>query len=203
MERMLTVLIGYACGSFLTAEPVARLWEKKPIREIGSGNPGMANVMEHLGFRPGILVLMGDVGKTALAAMLACILFPQLGRTAILYAGFGATLGHNFPFLRWGRGGKGVAVNCMTLMLFHPFGGLLCNVIGMVFVLATGYLPLGAVVISASFVALALELGDPEVTALSVEMGILMLIRHSNGLRRILQRREPRKLKIDKAGGER
>lgn len=202
MSRILAVIIGYFCGSFLTAEVVVKVWTGKPVREVGSGNPGMANVMEHLGFRPGILVLMGDVGKTALAVMLARILFPEAGRIIILYAGMGTVLGHNFPFLRWSEGGKGVAATCMMLMLFDPFAGLLCNVIGAVFVLATGYLPLGALVIVLAFVGVALERGQPELTALAVETAVLMTVRHTNGLWRILRRREPKKLKIDKGQRE-
>ena len=102
------LLLGYVLGSVMTAEPVARITVGKSIREIGNGNPGFANVLLHLGKPAGAAVLLGDVVKTAAACWLCAVLFPSLKGIAILYAGLGAVLGHDFPPLA--RGGKGVTV---------------------------------------------------------------------------------------------
>ena len=60
----------------MTAEFVTRKLTGKPCRCLGTtGNPGMANVMANLGFKPGILVLAGDLGKTLLAAIVCALLF--------------------------------------------------------------------------------------------------------------------------------
>ena len=62
--RLLSILIGYFCGCFLTAELVTRQFAGKKAAEVGeTGNPGMANIMAALGFVPGILVLLGDLFK--------------------------------------------------------------------------------------------------------------------------------------------
>lgn len=54
----------------------------------------MANIMAHLGFGPGIIVLLGDVGKTMLAMLISWIIFgDESGKASILYAGLGATAG--------------------------------------------------------------------------------------------------------------
>ena len=63
--RLLCLAAGYLFGCFLTAEVVARCTAGESARQIGSGNPGMANIMTHLGKRAGLLVLAGDVLKTA------------------------------------------------------------------------------------------------------------------------------------------
>ena len=51
--RGLCLLAGYLFGGFLTAEVVARCTAGVSARDIGTGNPGMANIATHLGKRPG------------------------------------------------------------------------------------------------------------------------------------------------------
>ena len=63
--RGLCLLAGYLFGGFLTAEVVARCTAGVSARDIGTGNPGMANIATHLGKKAGLLVLAGDVIKTA------------------------------------------------------------------------------------------------------------------------------------------
>lgn len=108
MERLICLAAGYVCGCLLTAEAVARWKTGRGARTLGSGNPGMANIAGALGKGAGALVLAGDLLKTALAcALCRLLLAPDLGRLAVLYAGLGAALGHNFPFWSGFHGGKG------------------------------------------------------------------------------------------------
>ena len=128
--RGLCLLAGYLLGGFLTAEVVARCTAGVSARDIGTGNPGMANIATHLGKKAGLLVLAGDVIKTAAACWFCHQLAPELGLTALLYGGLGAVLGHNWPIWYKGRGGKGVAVTCAWLMLYLPVTGVLCCLAG-------------------------------------------------------------------------
>ena len=128
--RGLCLLAGYLFGGFLTAEVVARCTAGVSARDIGTGNPGMANIATHLGKKAGLLVLAGDVIKTAVACWFCHQLAPELGLTALLYGGLGAVLGHNWPIWYKGRGGKGVAVTCAWLMLYLPVTGVLCCLAG-------------------------------------------------------------------------
>lgn len=81
------ILTGYLCGCFLTAEAVSRHAAGKSASRLGTGNPGMANIMAQLGFKWGLLVLAGDLLKTLFPCMLCrFLLFPRLGRNAVLYA---------------------------------------------------------------------------------------------------------------------
>ena len=152
MERLLCLLLGYVCGGFLTAELVARHCTGKSAAELGTGNPGMANLAHELGTGWGAVVLAGDIAKTALAWLLCRVLFPGLGGLAGLWSGLGAVLGHNFPAWRRFRGGKGVTVTCAALILSSPLWGTLACLIGLAVTLLSGWLPLGAVVIPALFV---------------------------------------------------
>lgn len=148
--RLACILLGYLFGSFLTAEVVARVVSGKSARQLGTGNPGMANIMAQLGKGAGLLTLAGDTLKTVAACGAAYYATaPLIGQASILYAGLGAVLGHNYPAWAGFRGGKGVAVTCVWLVLYLPFWGTLCCIAGGALVLWLGYLPLGAVVIPA------------------------------------------------------
>ena len=115
MGRIFCILTGYLCGSFLTAELVAQEQIGKSAFEIGTGNPGMANLAEQGGIGCAIQVLAGDVGKTILACLLSRYVYgAELGVLASAYAGLGCILGHDYPFWHWFHGGKGVACNARS-----------------------------------------------------------------------------------------
>lgn len=129
--RLACILLGYLFGSFLTAEVVARVVSGKSARQLGTGNPGMANIMAQLGKGAGLLTLAGDTLKTVAACGAAYYATaPLIGQASILYAGLGAVLGHNYPAWAGFRGGKGVAVTCVWLVLYLPFWGTLCCIAG-------------------------------------------------------------------------
>ena len=123
LQRLLCLLVGYLCGCFLTAELVARARTGKSAVALGTGKPRHGQSGPRAGKGLGAVVLAGDIAKTALAFGLCRALFPALGGLSGLWAGLGAVLGHNFPFWRGFRGGKGVAVTCAALILFSPLWG--------------------------------------------------------------------------------
>ena len=65
--RAICLLTGYLLGGVLTAEAVARSLTGQSARALGTGNPGMANIMAQLGKSAGFAVLAGDAAKTVLA----------------------------------------------------------------------------------------------------------------------------------------
>lgn len=190
-EKALCLLIGYLFGCILTAELIVKHKTGKSVSEFGTGNPGMANVMRIFGFKTGAAVLAGDLIKTVAAVLICCLLFGRssvlpsgkpLGQPAVLWAGLGATLGHNWPIWRRLKGGKGVAVTCMTIFLFSPLWGLVSDVAGMLVVFRTGYLPLGAVVITTLFTVFAGIFYGMEAFIPALVLALIMLSRHYPGL---------------------
>lgn len=151
LERLGSLLVGYLFGNFLTAEIVVQKKTGKRARAIGSGNPGMANVSANLGIKSGLLVLAGDMLKTILAVFISQWLFKGIGDLAVFYTGLGTVTGHNYPVWNRFKGGKGVAVTCMYIVLASPFWGVLSCGVGLVLVLVSRFLPFGGVVIPAVF----------------------------------------------------
>ena len=186
IPRLASLGIGYILGTFLTAEVVARHFAHTGAANLGdTGNPGMANIMASLGFVPGILTLVGDLAKTLLSAILAWYFFGKEGWIVILYAGLGTTLGHDFPFWRRFRGGKGVATTSLAIGLYHFPLGLLANLLGMGTVFATKYLCIAGPVIPICFALAMAWRGDWEAFILSGILSLLSVFSHMGSLRGI------------------
>ena len=187
MLRIISLFLGYVAGSFLTACVVTKkVCEKSPF-DIGSHNPGMANVMAQCGFKPGIVVLAGDLLKTLIPCLLCrFVFFPgENGIIATLYSGLGAVLGHNFPFWHSFKGGKGVSASCAAMFCIHPFLGIIAMVCGMLVVFSTKYLSIGAAVIPAAFIPAAIHLCGTEGGIVYLLLFHIMLFVHRNDFKRI------------------
>ena len=181
--RVISLVIGYLFGCFLTAELVSRKYAGKGAAEIGdTGNPGMANIMAHLGFIPGIITLCGDLLKVILAGLICYGIFRESGWIVVLYAGLGCTLGHLFPFWRHFRGGKGVATISITIALYAFLPGLAANIAGMLVVFATKYLCIGGPVIPLSFLVFMLLRGDVEAAVIAGILSVFSFLAHSRSI---------------------
>ena len=181
--RLVGLLIGYCCGCFLTAEIVARRFAGMKASELGTtGNPGMANIMASLGFVPGMITLAGDLGKVIAASLLSWLFFQQEGWIVVLYAGLGCTLGHDYPFWRGFRGGKGVATTSMTIAIYSFLPGLAANIIGMLTVFITKYLCIGGPVIPVIFLVFMLMSGDKEAALLAGILSLLSVLNHGSAI---------------------
>lgn len=178
MERFICLLIGYAFGSFLTAEVVAHLMAGRSVFDLGDGNPGMANVGHELGTKAALICLAGDILKTVVAVLLARFLFPPLGDLATAWAGLGATLGHDFPFWHGFRGGKGVTTIATTIILVSPLWGILAGVVGVVSILLVGYLSVAAMIAIAFYTVVMLVTMPLEYALISLAFVALSLYGH-------------------------
>ncbi|MCC8127465.1 MAG: glycerol-3-phosphate acyltransferase [Clostridiales bacterium] len=194
MSRVICVLIGYLFGNFLTAEVVSRHISRESAFDRGTGNPGMANMVSEYGIKNGALVLIGDLLKTFIPCLLCRLfLFPEMDAAAAAYAGLGVILGHNFPCWHHLRGGKGVTCTCAAIVSISFGYGLLACIVGLIGVLISHYLPVGAILIPLAFLLPAFRFYGNEVGILTLIMALLMLQRHFIGLKNIRTGKEPRK----------
>lgn len=157
----------------------------------------MANVMTHIGKLAGVLVLLGDISKTFVALSISCLAFyDRIGWISVQYAGLGAVLGHDFPYWRGFRGGKGVTTSCAWFIMAFGLWGIISDLVGAGTVFLTGWLPLGAVLITLAMIPLSFIQEGPEVGILVIISFILMCSRHFAGLKRIFSGQEERHLKL-------
>ena len=185
VPRLLSCLIGYLFGCVLTGEIIAYRFAGKSAAHLGeTGNHGMANIMATLGFVPGILVLIGDIVKTAIAIVLSWLLFgDDVGWIVVLYAGLGATIGHDFPFWRKFKGGKGVVTTNLAITVYNPLWGVIANLLGAAIVAATQYLCLAGPAVPAVYAVIMFIRGDAEAGVLSLVLTVLAVICHGKSIR--------------------
>ncbi len=192
----LWAVIGYGLGSIPFGLILARVMGLGNLREIGSGNIGATNVLRTGNRKAAAATLLLDAGKGALAVLLARAL---TGPDAAQVAGLAALLGHCFPVWLGFRGGKAVATFLGVLLaLAWPVGVASCLiwlVVAVIFRISS----LSALVAAALSPLVALILGYGQITLLCTLLAILILWRHKDNIRRILNGTES---KIGKSGSK-
>ncbi|MCL4426473.1 MAG: glycerol-3-phosphate acyltransferase [Firmicutes bacterium] len=114
----LVLAVAYLLGSFPSAYLLARLFRGVDIRVTGSGNVGGMNALRNVGFWPGLLTGLLDVGKGSLAVYLAQRFTGNPGLS--LLAGVGVVLGHNYMIWLGFKGGKGLGATAGALLVLSP-----------------------------------------------------------------------------------
>ena len=132
----------YILGSINSAIILVRLLYREDIRQKGSGNAGMTNVMRNYGFTPALLTLLGDMLKVLLAMTVGTLL---LGINGAYVAGLFCVLGHIAPAIYRFKGGKGVAATAMFVLYADWKSFLILLVLFVLIVAMTKYLSLGSV----------------------------------------------------------
>jgi glycerol-3-phosphate acyltransferase PlsY len=203
IELGLKFTLAYLLGSVLGSLVVGWFRGGVDIRKLGSGNAGGTNALRTQGkwFALGVMVI--DIGKGILAAMVIPSIAipgvgvdPEIDRSLVLYAvAFAAIVGHVFPVWFGFRGGKGGATAAGLLVYFAP--ALALPIIGawLLVVLLTGFV--GLATISASLAAAAV-IGFtqlPEQSGLFVFACVtaaLLVYAHRGNIRRMLNGTESR-----------
>lgn len=111
------LILGYLLGSIPFALLVGKWGYGIDIREHGSGNLGTTNTFRVLGKKAGIIVLIGDLGKGAIASLVPILLASELHP---LFAGLAAVIGHIYPVFAKFKGGKAVATSGGMLLVTSP-----------------------------------------------------------------------------------
>jgi acyl phosphate:glycerol-3-phosphate acyltransferase len=158
VHPLLGVLIAYAAGSIPAAYLAGRA-AGVDLRTKGSGNLGATNVVRVLGVKVGLAVFAVDIAKGALpVALLPAITTGSLASPwlPVVY-GTAAILGHVRPvWLRFGKGGKGVATACGVFLALAPEPTLVALAVFAVVFGATGFVSLGSLSAAASLPVLVL-----------------------------------------------
>ena len=121
MEYFTIGIISYLMGSIPFGLIVTRVFLKKDIRDIGSGNIGATNALRTGNKLIGYTTLILDISKAIIPFIYVKINFPEL----IFIASLCAFLGHVFPIWLKFKGGKGVATYVGILFSINILFGLI------------------------------------------------------------------------------
>lgn len=180
---MLTVLFGYLAGSV----PFAVLLTRPAgidVRMAGSGNVGAANVFRTAGTGRGVIVMLLDIGKGALAVALAFLTNASVPLMAA--TGTAAVVGHVYPVWLRFRGGKGVAVAAGVFAVLAPAATLTAAGVFLLIVSVTRYVSLGSVAATIALPPAAWLSGAPAAVVIAtIGVAVLIVFRHRSNIRRL------------------
>lgn len=150
---MLVLIAAYLLGSIPFGYLIVRAKEGGDVRESGSGGTGATNVSRRAGKLAGVVTLLLDAAKGALAVWLArSLLTTDFGiNWWVAAAAIIAIFGHCFPVWLGFRGGKGVATGVGVFLSLSPLA-LACA--ALVFILVVGmtrYVSLGSITAAGAF----------------------------------------------------
>lgn len=138
MQYIIVIALSYLLGCSNMAKYIAAV-KKVDLSAGGSGNPGASNAVILMGWGAGILTALHDIGKSALAVVLARLVFPEVPHIGAI-AGVASVLGHIYPFWMRFKGGKGFASYLgMTIALNWKFAIVVLLLVGIV-TLVTDYI---------------------------------------------------------------
>ena len=136
------LVVPYFLGSINFGIIISKLFHGEDIREYGSGNAGMTNMLRTYGKRDAAITLIGDALKAVVAVILGRILF---GISGGYVAGLTCILGHAFPCYYKFKGGKGVVVTAATIAVIDWRIFLVLPGIFILVVAFSKYISLGSV----------------------------------------------------------
>ena len=201
MTAFITVIAAYLIGSVNFAVIFSKIFFKKDVRKLGSGNAGTTNVMRNGGFLPGALTFLCDAGKGFIATFMGKQIFEFIavntdafwanGVVGAYACGFACMRGHVLPLFFDFRGGKGVATSVGIFAVCSPIAIISGLIVFAVSLLISKMVSLSSLLATIVVVALSIyfynSAGPIYVQIiLSVLMGLLVFYKHKENIRRIL-----------------
>lgn len=191
-------LIAYLLGSIPTAVWVGKTYYGIDVRQHGSNNAGATNTFRVLGKKPGIIVLLIDVLKGALAVLLPYFVLKNeyIVNEVIevqLVAAILAIVGHVFPLFAQFKGGKGVATSLGVIVGIHPPAAGICMIIFLLVFITFKYVSLGAIVTAITFPLLIVfyfKVDSLWLQAFSIVLGSVVVFTHKKNIKRLINREE-------------
>ena len=177
-------VIAYLLGAIPFAFLAGR-YKGIDVRKQGSGNIGTTNAFRLLGAKIGILVLLGDALKGALAAYLGYRFFGPWGG---ITAGLLAMAGHSWnPFFGFKPSGKGVASGFGIILVLMPEITLIAVILFVLNVFFSRYVSMGSVFAALSVGVMVFLFNEPiayKVFAVIAVSGVIL--RHRTNIQRVI-----------------
>ena len=191
MEYFAIGIISYLMGSIPFGLILTRVFLKKDIRDIGSGNIGATNALRTGNKLIGYTTLILDISKAIIPVIYVKINFPEL----IFIASLCAFLGHVFPIWLKFKGGKGVATYVGILFSINILLGTIFIISWIVIFILTKYSSLSSIIGAISIPLYLLLNGQSNNVIFFIIMFVLIFFTHRENIKR-LKNKEESKTKI-------
>jgi glycerol-3-phosphate acyltransferase PlsY len=191
MDYLVVGIASYLMGSVPFGLILTKIFLKKDIREIGSGNIGATNALRTGNKFIGYSTLILDIAKAIIPVIYVKINYPDL----IYIASLCTFLGHVFPIWLKFKGGKGVATYVGILFSINIILGLIFVASWVFIFLLFRYSSLSSIIGSLSVPIYILITGQINDTIFFTIMFILIFFTHRENIKR-LKNKEESKTKI-------
>ena len=186
MELFIIGIISYLMGSIPFGLILTRIFLKKDIREIGSGNIGATNALRTGNKLIGYSTLILDVLKAVIPVLYVKINFSD----AVYISALCAFIGHVFPVWLKFKGGKGVATYVGILFSLNIIFGLVFGICWLIIFFISKYSSLASLIGSLSIPIYILIMEGSENVFFYVIMFILIFFTHRENIKRLKNKEE-------------
>ena len=191
MDILIIGIISYLMGSIPFGLILTKIFLKKDIREIGSGNIGATNVLRSGNKIIGYTTLTLDILKAVIP-----VIFVKIYYTDFLYlASLSAFLGHVFPIWLKFKGGKGVATYVGILFAINIYFGIIFALCWFVIFGITKFSSLSSLIASISIPVYLIITNKFDEIFFFIIMFVLIFFTHRENIKR-LKNKEETKTKI-------
>lgn len=180
----------YLIGSIIFAIVIGKWAFGVDVRDHGSGNVGTTNVFRALGKKAGIMVLVCDMAKGFVPALLAARFYPSW--LAIILAVL-PVVGHMYSIFLRGGGGKGVAAGAGVILALMWQIFVVLVVVFVVVLLVSRMVSLASIFATIGFAVFTFVFTEPLAYRIAaVLVAAVVLWAHRSNIRRIVLRCENR-----------
>ena len=190
MEILILTLLSYLLGSIPFGFLLTKIFLKKDIREIGSGNIGATNALRTGNKFLGYSTLSLDILKAVLPIIYVKLNYPEF----IYICSLSVFLGHVFPIWLKFKGGKGVATYVGILITLNYFSGIIFGIVWIITYLISKYSSLGSILGSLTVPIFIFFYSNDNIMFYFI-MFILIFYTHRENVKR-LKNKEESKTKI-------
>jgi glycerol-3-phosphate acyltransferase PlsY len=185
---ILTIFLSYLLGSISFGIITGKLLKGIDIREQGSGNAGVTNVLRTLGKGPALVVLVGDTLKGVVGVLIGLyfgdVIYGMVGGMAV-------EVGHIYPLYFGFKGGKGAATGFGVMLMLAPDVIAVGALIFAVTIIITRYVSLGSILGAIISVVMVFVLHKPlPIQIFLVLMAFFVIIQHRANIVRLYQGKE-------------
>ena len=186
MELILVISISYLMGSIPFGLILTKIFLKKDIREIGSGNIGATNVLRTGNKTIGYLTLVLDVLKAIIPVIYIKLQFPEL----VYVSSLSVFIGHVFPVWLKFIGGKGVATYVGILFSINYIFGILFVFAWLIIFFISKYSSLGSILSTLLIPIFIFLNSNYENEYFFIIMFVLILYTHRENVKRLINKEE-------------
>ena len=191
MDILIIGTISYLMGSIPFGYILTKVFLKKDIRDVGSGNIGATNTLRTGNKSLGYSTLILDIIKAIIPVVYIKYNFPEL----LYVASLCVFLGHIFPIWLKFKGGKGVATYVGILFALNIYFGLIFIVIWLIIFGFSKFSSLSSLIASISIPFYLIILGKFDHVIFFTIMFVLIFFTHRENIKR-LKNKEESKTKI-------